>query len=107
MSSYGEAASECEINDSRFNDISCISYADRTIDEKDRNDVLRESIAAENNSSRSSYNNTSSSKKRGSTDTSKQNSSYGVNSDSTLEEIGAAASKRKFKTAFESNASLM
>ena len=35
MSSYGEAASECEINDSRFNDISCISYADRTIDEKD------------------------------------------------------------------------
>lgn len=35
MSSYGEGASEGEINDSRFNDISCISYADRTIDEKD------------------------------------------------------------------------
>ena len=35
MSSYGEAASECEINDSRFNDISCISYTDRIVDEKD------------------------------------------------------------------------
>mgnify|MGYP007004946214 CR=1 FL=1 len=36
MSSYGEAASECEINDSRcFNDISCISCTDRTIYEKD------------------------------------------------------------------------
>ena len=35
LSSYGESACEGEINDSRFNDISCIDYADRTIDEKD------------------------------------------------------------------------
>lgn len=105
MSSYGDEAAS--ISDSRFNDISCISYADRTIDEKDRIDVSRETIAAENNSSRLSYNNTSSSKKRESTDMSKYNSSCGVNSDTTLEEIGAAASKRKFKTAFGSNTSLM
>ena len=35
LSSQGESACEGEINDSRFNDISCIDYADRTLDEKD------------------------------------------------------------------------
>ena len=61
MSSYGEGASEGEINDSRFNDISCISYADRTIDEKDhstqsiRNDMSsKEAEANTTNNSRSS-----------------------------------------------------
>ena len=52
-SSFEGATSESEINDSRFNDISSISLADRTIDEKDtesRNDQ---------NTSRSSANNLS------------------------------------------------
>lgn len=35
ISSYGEAHSECELNDSRFNDISSISGTDRINDEKD------------------------------------------------------------------------
>ena len=54
MSSYGEAASEWEINDSRFNDISCISYADRTIDEKDtsRYDMTSKDTMILTNSSR-------------------------------------------------------
>lgn len=55
-SSFEGATSESEINDSRFNDISCISYADRTIDEKDnvsRNDVSKE----EANTSSLSFNN--------------------------------------------------
>mmetsp|Transcript_8103 Transcript_8103/g.9686 ORF Transcript_8103/g.9686 Transcript_8103/m.9686 type:complete len:80 (-) Transcript_8103:1708-1947(-) len=54
-SSYEAASSDGEINDSRFNDISCISYADRTIDEKDtvsRIDMSKESI----NTSRCSAN---------------------------------------------------
>lgn len=48
MSSYDEATSEGVFNDSRFNDISCISYAaDRSNDEKDivsRIDVSKDSV---------------------------------------------------------------
>lgn len=49
MSSFDEAASEGVLNSSGFNDISCISYADRTInDDKDctvsRIDVSKSSI---------------------------------------------------------------
>ena len=59
MSSYNEAESESEINDSRFNDISCISYADRTIDEKDnasRIDVSNKSLLSGDNNSQQTAN---------------------------------------------------
>lgn len=45
MSSYGEDASE--INDSRFNDISCISCADRSLDEKDSNGSSKVNVSRE------------------------------------------------------------
>ena len=58
MSGFHEACSEGEIiNDSRFNDISCISYAhDRTIDEKEdisRIDMSKESANEEQHNSAS------------------------------------------------------
>ena len=57
MSSYGENASVCEINDSRFNDISCIDYADRTVDEKDnsRIDVSKVNISRSSKDSGATY----------------------------------------------------
>ena len=60
-SRYEVASSNEEINDSRFNDISCISFADRTMDEKDnlsRNDVsvLNSSRTSSNNASNDTKN---------------------------------------------------
>lgn len=72
MSSYGEATSECEINDSRFNDISCISYADRTIDEKDtsQNDIQSKETMIMTNSSPANHTINTSSSSKTSTDNS-------------------------------------
>ena len=86
MSSYDEAASEGVFNDSGFNDISCISYADRTIDEKDtvsRIDVSKESVnmsgsTAVNNStdkSRLTGHNSSTTSSQKQSDNTKHNSS--------------------------------
>lgn len=90
-SRYEVASSNEEINDSRFNDISCISFADRTMDEKDnlsRNDV---SVL---NSSRTSSNNVSN-------DTKNTANSFSSLDSSALDQ--SAGSKRKFGNSFNAS----
>ena len=95
LSSQGESACEGEINDSRFNDISCIDYADRTIDEKDtsRIDVEENNTCNKTSDTLNGDNNKSNSFKE------RLNTSSASNASS-------CGSKRKHNQAFENSASL-
>lgn len=103
-SCYNEAESESEINDSRFNDISCISYADRTIDEKDsasRNDVSNKSLlSGDSNSQRTANGNNTSQSAASDAAGTKDNSGYSSSGKSGYSNTG---SKRTFKRAFKDN----
>jgi len=103
LSSYGEAASENEISDSRFNDISCISYI--ATDDKDVSRIDVCSVAAAPgadpnnltiNTSHSSASETISTPIKSLTN---ESSTSGNNKSN-----GTAGSKRKFATATNTSA---